>query len=365
MSEIAIFDADSADATLLEDFERWCATQRTMLGRDHVRTPEEAKADEVAYFEAEKRIEEATPTTIAGIVAQLGIAATVITECGSLEQAIIYRGWLAAYAERDEHEGSAKMLIGPINALLRIDWEQKLAAYDLSQAHLHAILGTKVEVGSKAVRIGDVSGEVDDLIARFSGAEEISALARTLVPDLAAFDRKAQIVGAEGYQAEAWPWMLRDVRFLMGNLAANPYAKKEAARCPANSATAAASGFPTRSRATSTTSPTRSGAAVASRRGSATTWRRSRSARRGSASSMIPKTWPTRSRSIGPACSPSSSATTGAANISPRRLRRCRHDRSRCPAHRARTDPSRWRHADPCAAVDGRRQGLRRGDGAR
>lgn len=62
--------------------------------------------------------------------------------------------------------------------------------------------------------IGDLRSEIE---ARLSN-DELTRLLRTLTPCFEAYQCKAAIAIAEEMAAEAAPWMLRDVEFLMARL---------------------------------------------------------------------------------------------------------------------------------------------------
>uniref|UniRef100_UPI0035CBFBA7 hypothetical protein n=1 Tax=uncultured Sphingomonas sp. TaxID=158754 RepID=UPI0035CBFBA7 len=240
-SQVPAFDPDSADACILAAYERVRAHRVYAYSFDGVhvdpvREAEIAAADERIY-EDEKQVYDNVANTLPGVIARLTLLIPSLDNDRWVDRDLMEHGFLALYRSVGRIDGHAQQVAYAIRELLDIEWEQALGAYERSVDDFDYALNLKGIVDRIPVPAADnplstffhaASALGDVLEERFSNEGQIKTLVRTLVPDQAAYRRKAEIVMRENYQEWAAEWLVRDALFLLGNAHRDDVAQTEA-----------------------------------------------------------------------------------------------------------------------------------------
>jgi hypothetical protein len=228
-AQVPAFDPDSPDAQILAAYERVRANRVYAYGFDvvHVDPAREAEiaAADKRIYEDEKQVCDNVANTLPGVIARLMLLIPSLDNDRWVDRVLMEHGFLALYRSVDRIDGHAQQVAYAIHELLDIEWEQALGAYEQSAADFEFVLDLKELVdctplpepsGKFAAFRSKVETFAEEAERRFTNSSQVRSLVRTLVPDRAAYLRKAEIVLAEGCEADAAQWLVRDALFLLG-----------------------------------------------------------------------------------------------------------------------------------------------------
>lgn len=177
---------------------------------------------------AESRVWCGTPTTIAGVIARMALQVPEHDNRRWLDVLLCNSGIGALVGRKLDLNDEARHVAEDIGALIRIDWEQALAAYDAEEGALSNLL--TLEAAIEAERDGIDKAVYDRLSAAMERAEEqhhrtasaTARLIRTLTPDGRAFQEKMRIAGEESQfdWVGTVDYFDRDFTHVMGRCAA-------------------------------------------------------------------------------------------------------------------------------------------------
>jgi hypothetical protein len=228
----AAYNPDSPDAAILAAWEMIRANRAMVYSHDGEEWSDEREAITSAYddeqYANEALIEKSQPRTPSGVALKLKLQITGDCERW-IDSTLCTNGVAALHARRSEMEGNGAMVLDCIVDLIRIEWQQALAAYDEIEAQLTAFndLYALVEenehgaVGPDdlATRIGTAAEAFQHRICSASAAA-MRRLVRTLTPDRDALMRKLGLLLGEGCGDDAPLWLARDISYLTGQLEA-------------------------------------------------------------------------------------------------------------------------------------------------
>lgn len=228
--QVPAFDPESPDAAMLEAYLQMRVLQLSYFECDRLQTwPDNAAAnaasDKVAEIENKVTATNTPASTISGVIARLSVLFPQIDGSRWVEEAVVRHGLLGLDWDDLAMDWKARQAGLAAVELVAIEWQQALADYERSVADFNFAL--------TLVSLVDSSDEPEDnnsLIEfyervsvyatkaeeRFNNSRQIRTLIRTLVPDQAAYQRKAEIVMRELQQENAAEWLVRDALFLLG-----------------------------------------------------------------------------------------------------------------------------------------------------
>uniref|UniRef100_UPI0035CBF21E hypothetical protein n=1 Tax=uncultured Sphingomonas sp. TaxID=158754 RepID=UPI0035CBF21E len=227
-AQVPAFDPDSPDAAMLDAFERVRALQRSHLEHDRLDSwPDKATADAASDRVAgiEDAVTSHIASTVSGVVARLSVLSCHLDGAGWVEKAVAEHGLLALPSDPSKLDWKVQQARAAAAELIAIAWQQALGAYEQSAADFEFVLDLKELVdctplpepgGKFAAFRSKVETFAEEAERRFTNSTQVRSLIRTLVPDRAAYLRKAEIVLAEGCEADAAQWLVRDALFLLG-----------------------------------------------------------------------------------------------------------------------------------------------------
>lgn len=239
-AQVPAFDPESPDAQILAAYERVRAARVYAYSFDgapvdSVREVELEAADEKTH-EDERQVCDNVANTLPGVIARLMLLIPSLDNDRWVDRDLMEHGFLALYRSVGRIDGHAQQFAYAIHELLDIEWEQALGAYERSVDDFDYALNLKGIVDGIPVPDEDnplsaffhaASALGDVLEERFSNDGQIKALVRTLVPDQAAYRRKAEIVMRENYHERAAEWLVRDALFLLGTAHRDDVAQTE------------------------------------------------------------------------------------------------------------------------------------------
>jgi plasmid maintenance system antidote protein VapI len=226
------FDPDSDDAEILEAFE-FVRTEKVWVYSfdgmpEHLCPTDEMDRRDLLQQQAEQRVEGNFATTLSGVIARLTLALGHEQDRWA-DRGLAEHGLWALVRRRTELDGSHWAVIDAAWELVHIEWEQALAAYERSAADFDLALRGKGIVERETIRLTKAGETLPDFLKnleehfdaaeqRHSNEPEIRRLIRTLTPDHAAYQRKVDIIIAEGVTDDVTPWLARDTALLVGTI---------------------------------------------------------------------------------------------------------------------------------------------------
>lgn len=222
------FDPDSADAEILGAFSKLREMQRAAYFKADRGVVDPTLDGQIG--EAERGVTLNFATTIPGVIAQLETIVPDIIDDRWVDRGLIEHGLFALQSKAGKVDPVTRCVVFAAFALLHIEWEQALAAYEKAAADFSLIEGGLDIINdlTRAARASGAAGAYadfaklgelfDGVAEHFTTSDLITRLVRTLTPDWDAYRRKAEIIIAEGFQAEGAVWLVRDVNFLSGRI---------------------------------------------------------------------------------------------------------------------------------------------------
>lgn len=152
---------------------------------------------------AESRVWCGRPATVAGVVARMALKVTEADDNRWVDELLSSSGLGAVIARKLDLNDDGRHLAQDIESLIRIDWEQAMAAYEAEELALSNILAIKDAIQSERTSIGDaVYDRLIDAVEyaedrHFKAGAAMARLMAAMTPDGPALRAKVRIAGDE------------------------------------------------------------------------------------------------------------------------------------------------------------------------
>lgn len=180
--------------------------------------------------QAESRVWCGRPATVAGVVARMALKVTEADDNRWVDELLSNSGVGAVIARKLCLNDDGRHLAQDIESLIRIDWEQAVAAYEAEELALSNILAIKDAIENQRASIPEaVYARLIDAVElaeerHFKAEAGLARLMGTMAPDGPALQAKVRIAGDEA-QFEVVgtvDYINRDFMYVMGRYADAP-----------------------------------------------------------------------------------------------------------------------------------------------